>query len=488
MMCQAVMGSATTYDIAFYDANLVRWYQNTNGWTMYVQDGQSCSNLRFPRALTVNFVCDQSATTPVFNNLTEVSICNYVATVTTIQACRPAPGSSTGVNVNQTNPYGSQWSYEVASGCGGPYDLSSLSTSDITYVDNLYNYTYVLRPCGSVSFAKCQSASNTQNAMFCQADLNDATTYNLAVYNGYVTQYTPIRNGVRMTVADGTLCGANARVTIVNFMCDTTATTARLVNVTEAPICTYTATVRTNLVCPRSGATCGGAGYDISYLANSAGDLSITTGGYNWYFHPCGVVSASQCNLPSQDTAGVSMMCQAQLPPSTITYDVAVWQPDRAQWTALNTNGKQGVQLKIQDGTTCGSDDFERQLTVNFWCGQGGPANITDITEVTICNYVANVNAGRSCSQMLASSSSSSSSLSGGAIAGIVIGVIVGALLLLLIALVVCCGLGSSMRGKKFSTSDHKEGSYDSEKATGKYGEVEPSMEMSQVSKEDETA
>lgn len=350
-------------------------------------------------------------------------------------------------------------------------------------------YRWVLRPCGVVNYPNCTAQAGTANAMLCQADLYDTTTYNLAVYNPFVTQYTPIyyssATGVRMYIQDGALCGSSPRITNIRFLCNTSATQASLFNVTESPQCTYNLWVWTNLVCPRQGVSCGGAGYDLTALTSSASDLSVLYNGYNWFFQPCGIVKSAACNGPTQETAGVSMMCQAELPPSTTTYDVAVWVPDDTTWTAINTNGTKGVQMVTQDGTTCGSDYFERKLTVNFLCDQNttGIARLVSVTEVTICNYLAIVDTGRACSAIQASSSGGSS-LSGGAIAGIVVGVVVGALLLLLIALAIFCGLCAGA-GKKSTTYNNES----KIKGGGGYGEMEPSTaEMSDVhTKEEET-
>jgi len=290
-----------------------------------------------------------------------------------------------------------------------------------------------------------------------------------------------------MLIQDGAMCGSAARVANIRFLCDTNAVQASIFNITESPQCTYNVWVRTNLVCPQKGVTCGGAGYDLTALTTSAGDLSVVANGYTWYYQPCGIVKSAACNLASQDTAGVSMMCQAELAPSTTTYDVAIWVPADTTWTAINTNGTKGVQMVTQDGTTCGSDYFERKLTVNFLCDQStsGVASLVSVTEVTTCNYLAIVNTGRACSA-IQSSSSGGSSLSGGAIAGIVVGVVVGVLILLLIVMVVCCGVCAG--SKKSSSSGNNEGKI---KGAGGYGEMEPSAaEMSDVHthKEDETA
>jgi len=488
MMCQAVLGNAAAYDIGFFDANLARWFPISNGWQMQIQDGQSCSNLRFPRLLNVNFICDPNAKFPIFNNLTEGSICDYTAYVTTKQACAPvAAGASTGAMVPvNTDPYG-QWSFENPTHCGGPYDLTSLATYDMTYETGPYRFA--LRVCGSVKETNCTRNQATATSMFCQAVLNDAsaTTYPLAQYNPFIVQYRPIQYGGRpgliMTLQDGGYCGQFQRITNVYFMCDPAATTAVMTNVTENPQCTYNAVVRTSLVCFNPPATCGGAGYDLSFLTQSAGDLTTTSGGYNWYLKPCGVVSNPQCNANNTDTAGIAMVCQAVPPPSTTTYLISMYEPDDAVWAPLPNNG--GVSMTIQTGTTCGSNDFERLLVINFRCGisNTGRANLTSIAEQSTCYYVANVDTGRSCND-IKMTSSSSSKLSDGAIAGAVVGSVVGAAILIAVLVVICCGC-CARSGKASSTKYNDEGQA---KASGRYGEMEPSAaEMSEI-QHDETA
>jgi len=172
-------------------------------------------------------------------------------------------------------------------------------------------------------------------------------------------------------------------------------------------------------------------------------------------------------------------MCQASLTSNT-TYNVATWAPQAATWTALPTGG---VSLVIQDGSTCDNYDFERVLTVNFLCGQGGTAYAMNVTEVTLCNYVAMVNLPQACSSYQSSSSSSSSGLSGGAIAGIVIGSLVGALILLCLVLVVCCGVGSGLRSKKNTDSHGSEGGQQ-KAGNGRYGGMDDDTSQSNVEME----
>jgi len=457
MLCQDQLGTPYTYDVAFYDSNLVYWNRINNGWQMFVQDGATCGQ-DVPRAATINFIC--STGTAVFANITEVSACNYVGYVLTPQAC--AQTSSTGLQNVGSGVGTGIYDYEEMSHCGGPYDLSSLSTSDLSFDDVANNYTWVLRPCGKVSDARCLANTLTNNAMMCQVRDQDAGTFDIAVYLPEYVQYNPTRGGLNMSIQDGAMCGNTPRALTIMFTCDTTASTARLVSVIEVSVCNYVARVYTNLVCPRTGTTCGGAGYDLTALT-TRGDLYLADDGQanHWYFAPCGTVQNSQCARSSATEN--SMMCQVSQ--YNTTYNVASYIPQAITWTAI-TNG---VQMSVQDGQTCNGYDFERKLVVNFMCG-GGFYQFVNVTEFPTCQYTAIVNTGLACSQIQGGgSSSSSSSLSGGAIAGIVIGSIVGALILLAIVLVLCCGIGGFRSSKKNSSTD------DGPRSSGKFGEMESS-------------
>ena len=441
MMCQQVQGTGTAYDIAFYDSNLVSWYKlASGGMQLFVQDGTSCGGSGYLRALTVNFVCGAS---PALNNVTETTTCNYVAFVTTPQACSPVgAGQSTGVMLSYPSSTGA-YSYETPSTCGGPYNLAPLTTQDLSYTSQ--GYVWYLRPCGAVSNSNCTAAAaavGTANWMLCQDSQSGSGTYDASLYTPYQASYFPIRNGVIMQVADGAVCGTlGSRVTRVLFMCNASATSAYIYNITESPECTYNVYVYTNLTCPVAATTCGGAGYDLSALTRR-GDLQLVnaSSGYNWYFSPCSIVQNSACQA-NPDTAD-AMMCQVAAG-SNSTYDVAVYAPQLTQWTALSN----GVQMQIQDGASSDGYDFERLLTVNFVCGQSGGYQFVSMYEATLCSYVAQINTGLACSAL--QTSSSSSTLSGGAIAGIVIGVLVAAACLGALAVAACLRWGRRPRERR---------------------------------------
>ena len=207
------------------------------------------------------------------------------------------------------------------------------------------------------------------------------------------------------------------------------------------------------------------------------------------------------------------MVCQASTG-STATYNAAVFLPDVTTWTALPAGN--GVQMVVQDGSTCDGFDFERKFTANFICGASNYSMV--VVEQTMCNYVATVVLPTACSQIAStssspffpssstghvrhvrlvqlwdwfhvwlslpsssSSSSSSSSLSGGAIAGIVIGSVVGIAIILGVVLAICCGVGGGAFGRSKMCSEYGR---DEPRATGSYSQ---DMEASQSNVEMET-
>ena len=358
--------------------------------------------------------------------------------------------------------------------------------------------------------------------MVCQDSKLGFGDYEGSSYNQNTVSWTTLRNGVLMQQADGAQCGTlGPRVTRAFFYCNASATTAVMYNVTEGPTCTYNMYVWTSLACPSAATTCGGAGYDITSLTARA-DLSYTNtaAGYTFYFSPCGVVQSSQCqsNVLSQS----AMACQASIT-SNSTYNLAVYAPQVTTWTPLSN----GVQMMVQDGSTCDNYNFERVFVANFLCGIGGQYQLLNVTEQTLCYYVAFINTGMSCASIAGNAASSSatvrvisstaaagatstnrlpstaavtvtsvpatpggggggsSGLSGGAIAGIVIGSVVGVVVLLGLLLLVCCR-GGFGRGKS-SGDDMPMGTA----GTGKYGEFDGSdsshIEMESTHGEAET-
>ena len=150
MMCQAAIGSGSAYSVAVYDYSSVNWLQVTNGWLLFVQDGTTCivGAGTYQRALKVYFYCNAGTafTVPTFFNVTEdpAQQCSYIAVIYTPQACAPvASGASTGAYIPAGSDIGSTgtYAYEAASSCGGPYNLSPLSGSDLSITANGYQCT-----------------------------------------------------------------------------------------------------------------------------------------------------------------------------------------------------------------------------------------------------------------------------------------------------------------------------------------------------------
>jgi hypothetical protein len=101
---------------------------------------------------------------------------------------------------------------------------------------------------------------------------------------------------------------------------------------------------------------CGGAGYDLTSLANQDYPyLSIGSTNYTYVVSPCGTVTRSECTD--------SMFCQIPQG-STTSYSLASYNSTTAQeW--LEIPG-QGVQQIIQDGAYCGAIHAMRETTLFF--------------------------------------------------------------------------------------------------------------------------
>jgi len=210
----------------------------TNGVQYSVQDGDFCG-IGAPRENTVQFLCNQTATTPWFKSVTEVETCWYTAVVHTASACTPV--SATG-----SHSVGSTYLDSV---CGGEvYDLSALHNFGDLVLDTntssaTIGYRYYLNICGNTLQANC---SGLQPTSFCQLGKpNGNAVASLALLNATtMAQYTINSNGVTMAVQDGTPCGGIPfRQASIQIICDGSSPPT-LVSVREVETCHYAATVR----------------------------------------------------------------------------------------------------------------------------------------------------------------------------------------------------------------------------------------------------
>lgn len=123
------------------------------------------------------------------------------------------------------------------------YDLSSMSTTDL-YVDSLADprWTYTLRPCGGP----------LHNPSPCNAYAKACQSSGMSLGNGepMYTEWSATSTGLQAVVGygDATYCD-RARGSVINYICNATATTAVITNVIEGPGCVYNFYVDTATVC-----------------------------------------------------------------------------------------------------------------------------------------------------------------------------------------------------------------------------------------------
>ena len=309
--------------------------------------------------------------------------------------------------------------------------MSALAGQQFSYFDG--NFYYAVSPCGIVNNATACPNPNYADTMFCQTQRGGNGT-SLAQYTAANTTWYASQDGKAVTqmIQDGTPCGNFYREASLIYMCDATATTPVLVNVTEVHTCYYTAYFRTAAACTSNSAAstginagvgstwydsrCGAGVYDLSPLSNS--DLFWTPNATRldtvWFLRVCGSVSHPNCSstagqapsgsgIPATQTA---MLCQSdQTNPTGNDNAAAFYVANQQLWTITNT----GLSLAIQDGRSCGTN-FPRETTVNFVCNASATtAVMTGVQEVHTCYYTATVQTNLVCSRSAAPASSSSS-------------------------------------------------------------------------------
>ena len=195
------------------------------GVAQIIQDGAPC-NLKYgdydyyedARQGAIYFLCNETATEPFLQSVTEGPTCHYTALVQTAAACgvSTADAHQPGLSVLSTQ-------------CGGGiYSLSSLS-ADITG-SNLAGNNWTVNLCGPItSVAACAGWSTCQwGATYANVLTNYSTQYPIV--------YTFTQQGVEQIIQDGraNCYGTNTqRFTNVSLICDTTATTPVMVDVVE---------------------------------------------------------------------------------------------------------------------------------------------------------------------------------------------------------------------------------------------------------------
>jgi len=382
MMCQRNAANTSVYTIANWNTTVAQygtqWVAIPNGVSMRVLNGEPCGAVGgLWREASIQFVCDATATTPVFVSVTEPETCWYVATIRTSAACST-------VGPTMSNQVGSSW---WSRQCGGGfYDLSALRTTDMNW-DNV-DYNYWVRVCANVNEARC---SSIQPSSFCQLPKRaDGLPLDVSDFNSSVADmYTVTPVGLDIDVKSGAACAGNGlRQATYHLRCNPRATTPILSQVYEGPTCWYHAVIQTSAVCtgtnfPGMG-YCGGAGYDLTELQTMDLVTTTTTGTvYNWYLHPCSTLSPW---FTGACAGRNSMMCQESNSTKT-SYNLASWNrtiAETATWMAI-TNG---VQLYVQTGDMCGA--LPRDVAIQFICDETARVpRFMNVTEAETCYYVA---------------------------------------------------------------------------------------------------
>ena len=162
----------------------------------------------------------------------------------------------------------------------------------------------------------------------------------------------------------------------------------------EPTTCAYVATLTTPAVCRRGPSSiCGSNNYDFSLAGGSEYSYTSADGTFTYYFQPCGQVRNAQCN--ANNATASSMMCQVVNGQFT-TNDIAFYDGNLVSWYRIAN----GWQLFVQDGTSCGTGEFDyaRALTVNFICG---PTPLfLNMTEPRTCMYTAFIMTPQACGQV----------------------------------------------------------------------------------------
>ena len=255
-MCSLIVGDTislcilnttdSTYSVGAYYAPGIEPIVTTaisGGIQQYSGNGDACGSS--VQTLTAQFVCNPQATAAFISAVTLPTPCSTLIVVQTAATCvSPLAVSTPGYSFTSTT-------------CGGGlYDLSSLDSSDFSFLDSS-GTQYYWRPCSSVTNVQCASALPSS---WCQ--LGDIA-YSLAnVGNQATTVYTRLSNGLLIQTQDGTSCGYGfPRAGNVQLVCNTTATSPWLYNYGEANggygeettngegYCHYTAVIHTSAVC-----------------------------------------------------------------------------------------------------------------------------------------------------------------------------------------------------------------------------------------------
>ena len=311
------------------------------------------------------------------------------------------------------------------------YNLTALTGSDLYYDDGAD--VWAIHPCGVVTNSSfCTDTPG--GGEFCQGNITLSTmNVSAAVYppnRGALWAQLEINGqyGVTQFLQDGTYCNAiqaDREGTII-YVCNATATTPYISNITSQFECHYQAIIQTAIICPQLppngfstsngtnflSAQCGAGIYNLSVLGGM--DIvsaplydTVVDGLFVYVIRVCNTSAVSQCG-------GVSSVCQ-YTPNSDTGFTLALWEPDVSPviWQYFNDGS---MSVILQDGAGCGASFSNRVTNITFSCNATAlTPNLFNMTEGPQCTYNLYVETNLVCGAAFAdfppvSSSSSSSS------------------------------------------------------------------------------
>ena len=466
------------YTLAIWEPTVspVVWqYFGDNTMAAILQDGGGCGFETPNNRLTnITFVCNSSASAPAIVSALEGPPCTYVITVQTDAVCGaafasfPAYSSSSSSSSSSATSFASSTAAGSSSSSSSPsFDLSSSSSSsyvpiavpltkchhqgydltNLTGVDLFYDngtVIYAIHPCGTVTDPYyCTDQFDIVRGQFCAgANTISIANPNAAFFDqaGRAALWAQLeydgQYGVAEILQDGTYCGAidaDTEGTII-YVCNATATTPFISNVTELTTCHYQAVIQTAVICPQVppdgvsitkhtniiSSECGGGIYNLSSISGVdiisavfVDTASFLSANYSYVVRVCGTTSASS---PCAEGASVCQLSEFENGTATgVNFTLAVWEPavSPVVWQYLD----HGIMSAIlQDGEGCSFEEPADRLTnITFVCNSSATIPvIVNAVEQPLCTYTITVQTDAVCGPAFASfppySSSSSSS------------------------------------------------------------------------------
>ena len=269
--CTGQVCQSGGYTLSTYAPSLTQWYPADNGVVAWTQDGVICNNLGY-RTTQIRYICNASATTPVIISAGEEPECRYTIEIATSVVCAITPSHAVGSSF-------------ISDTCGGgAFDLTPLSSSDITAIVDGSSFLFV-NPCGQVKNASCANLGSSVCYAYPPLVVPPSNDYDLARFdpvNAPMT-YTVLSNGVQQTHIDGDYCGNSInipRTVYISYICDSTRTVPA-VTAYNSSNCAYNITVATSVVCGTafSGPTTTSTGAASTGTTSTGGGGTTSTSG-----------------------------------------------------------------------------------------------------------------------------------------------------------------------------------------------------------------